>query len=214
MDRGALADEFFRLAHDDVSGHPRLSEQACGLALAAGLIGELLFLRRVRVRVRDGRLEVHEGPVPPDPLSHAVLEQIAGEPEHADLDVRLRALGHDAHEQVAHRLWRAGHVERKVSILRFGRGAPVWRPTDINTAAGPRVRVKELLRRRDDPDHFDAFLIGLAVTVGLRAVLLQDGPSAAPAYLDFVCSRLHPAVRLLLDHTQAAVGRAVLVPRP
>jgi|GEM_PF-2614382 len=51
-----LADDFWRLAHHDVTGKPRLNERAAGLGLAAALLGELLWIGKINIR--DGRLWV------------------------------------------------------------------------------------------------------------------------------------------------------------
>ena len=44
-----LADQFYLIAHEDRTGRSRLHPRATGLGLAAGLVGELLLLDRVRV---------------------------------------------------------------------------------------------------------------------------------------------------------------------
>ena len=52
-----LADDFWRLAHHDVSGKPRLNGRAAGLGLAAALLGELMWAGKITAR--DGRLCLH-----------------------------------------------------------------------------------------------------------------------------------------------------------
>jgi hypothetical protein len=209
MQRGAVADEFFQIAHGDAWGEPRLAERTCALALAAALLAELVFFRRLVVE--SGRVRVIAGATPVDVLSHAVLQQIVDEPEHDSLPVRLQSLSHDAYSTVAHRLWQAGKVEQRVSrSLLAGRRTVTWKPVNTAQAAWTRMRLSQLLSRGDPLDHIDRFLLALAAATGLRSLLLDGATRDAHAYLDAVLTAPHPALRELLDHTQAAVGRAVL----
>jgi hypothetical protein len=209
MQRGAVADEFFQIAHDDVWGTPRLAERTCALALAASLLAELVFYHRLVIDA--GCVRVVPGPTPVDVLSHAVLQQIIDEPEHDSLPVRLQSLSHDAYPTVAHRLWQAGKVKQKVSrTLLVGLRTVTWMPINTAQAAWTRMRLSQLLHRGDPLDHIDRFLLALATTTGLRPLLLDGASRNAHAYLDAVLTAPHPALRELLDHTQAAVGHAVL----
>ena len=61
-----LADQFYLIAHEDRTGRSRLHPRATGLGLAAGLVGELLLLDRVRVN--GGEVTV----MSPDPPGDAV----------------------------------------------------------------------------------------------------------------------------------------------
>ncbi len=207
--RGALADEFFQIAHDDARGTPRLAERTCALALAAALLAELIFYRRLIVE--SGRVRVLAGPTPADVLSHAVLQQIIDEPEHDSLPVRLQSLSHDAYLNVAHRLCHAGKVEQNTSrTLLVGPRTVTWTPVNTAQAGWTHMRLTQLLRRGDPLDHIDRFLLALANATGLRPLLLDGATPDAHAYLDTVLAAPHPVLRELLDHTQAAVGHAVL----
>jgi hypothetical protein len=209
MHRGALADEFFQITHDDAWGTPRLAERTCGLALAASLLAELIFYRRL---ITDaGRVRVVPGPTPVDVLSHAVLQQIIDEPEHDSLPVRLESLSRDAYLNVAHRLWQAGKVDQKVSrTMLVGPRTVTWVPVNTAQAGWTQMRLTQLLHRGDPLDHIDRFLLALATVTGLRPLLLDGATRNAHAYLDAVVAAPHPALRELLDNTKAAVGHAVL----
>jgi hypothetical protein len=208
-----LADDFFRLAHHDVSGRARLQVGACSLGLAAALLAELTFAHRLVVR--DGRVEVRPGDIPTDPLSHAVLAQIATEverePAYAAVAVRLQSLSCDAYEQVGQRLVQAGCVRREASASRllWGRRSVAWVPTDWNAAAWPLARLTTQLRRGAALDEMDGFLAGLASATGLTPVL-ADLPHDADAYVRQRTAALHPSLRELLIHTRAVLGNGVL----
>jgi hypothetical protein len=212
----ALADDFFRLSHHDVSGRPRLQIGACSLGLAAALLAELTFAHRLVIR--EGEIAVWAGNIPTDPLSHAVLAQIITEverePAYAAVGVRLESLSCDAYEQVGQRLMHAGSVQREVSStrLRLGKRSVAWVPTDWNTAAWPLARLSTQLRRGAALDETDGFLAGLAWATGLTPVL-GDLPHAAEAYVRHRMTTLHPSLHELLIHTKAALGNGVLAYR-
>jgi hypothetical protein len=204
-----LADEFFMVAHHDVSGRSRLSARTCGIGLAAALLAELVFARRLRVT--DGRVEACAGPPLADALSAAVWAQIEAEPEYAAIHLRLKALGTHAYDYVAHRLWQAGGVRREVSGRRWlGRETVTWVPTDWNRAAWAWMRLSTALQRGERLNNFDAFLAGLMAAVELRSLLLHAAPPEAHASVDRLPETVHPSLRELLNHATAALGNAVL----
>lgn len=205
-----LADEFFRLAHHDSTGKLRLNPRATGLGLAAALLAELVW--PAKITVRDGLLCVADRRSPNDALAHGVLDQLAAQRHQQDVRTWLEALSQDAYEQVAHRLWRAGHVRQETS-RRLWRHNVTWTPTDINTAYLPWWRLSTQLRNGTPMGHRDAFLAGLAVATGLDTSLLDDAPAAARVYLHRLVASAWPPLRELLLHTQAAVGDAVLTYR-
>jgi hypothetical protein len=169
-----LANDFFRLAHHDVTGQPRLPVAVCGLGLAAALLAELAFSRRLVIR--GGSVVVRTGAAPADPLAHAVLNQITADIAQdrtlADVRVRLEGLRRDAYPQVAHRLWLAGAVEPAEPGFRlWGRRPVVWVPTDMNQAAWPWARLSTRLRAGERLDEFDSVLAGLANATGLAAMV-------------------------------------------
>lgn len=113
-----LADDFFRLAHDDTSGELRVHARAAAWGLAAALLGELLYAGRIRIA--DGLVYVAHRVVPPaDAIAHGIFAQIVAERTRHTVRTWLTFLSEDAHEQVAARLVRAGHVRRKASRFSF-----------------------------------------------------------------------------------------------
>jgi hypothetical protein len=182
------------------------------LGLAAALLGELSFGHRLVVWA--GQVETRDGPPLPDALTRAVLEQIAAEPEHRALRVRLEGLSSTAYELVAHRLWQSGAVRQEVSGRRlFGRSTVSWIPTDMNSAAWSYMRLITALKRGEQLNHFDGFLVGLAVSTGLSALLLDGTSPTVAAYVDRLPSSIHPSLGELLAHTTAALGNSVLTYR-
>lgn len=205
-----LADDFFRLAHDDSTGRPRLNGRDLGVGLAAALLGELTVARKVEPQ--SGVLVVcagAQGP-PTDALAHTVLDQIVKDPQQHDLRAWLVAIGLGAQEQVAGRLLRAGHVER-VGVKRRWRADEVrYMPADINTAAMPWARLSLRLRNRQTLHTLDVFLAGLVAVTGLAGRVLEDAPRDAFGYLTNLVAQLPVPLRELVTYTEVVVGEAVL----
>jgi hypothetical protein len=208
----ALADDFFRLSHNDVTGHPRLTAKATGLGLAAALLADLILAQRLTVH--DEHLHVSDRTPPADALSHTILDQVVAEPHPLPVRTWLDYLSLTAVEQVAHRL----HLHRQVRPEKtrrhlVGRITVVWVPTDMNIAAWPWARLSTQLGRTELLSDRDAFLACLAVATGLDRFLLERAPSAAHDYVRQLMTSIHPVARSLICHTQAAVGDSVMAYR-
>jgi len=203
-----LADDFFRLAHDDVTGRPRLHPRAVGLGLAAALLAELVFARRVTAA--NGHLAVLDTSPPPDPLAHTVLGQLAAGPERHEIRTWLGFLARTATEDVATRLWRAGHVRPETARRLLGRAHVTYIPTDANTAVWPWARLSTRLFAQQPLEATDAFLVCLTVATELAQYLLRGIPAASREYVAHLQVSAPPPLRELLVHTAAAVADAVL----
>jgi Golgi phosphoprotein 3 (GPP34) len=199
-----LADEFFLLAHDDVSGKPRLHPRVMGIGLASALLGELVMFGRVRIKGAD--LVVVDGRPVDDELTDRVLVAIAGR-RPRPVSTWLAALADTAPADVAARLAADGVVHR-VSSRWPGRGDR-WVPADMSTAAWPAARLRMLLTHDEAPPVPDVALAGLALSCGLSSYLLWDTAPEVRDHLDRLLSDLGP-VRDLLAYTEAAVGDAVM----
>ena len=202
-----LADEFFRLAHNDVTGKARLHAAATGLGLAAALLGELMFIRRIDLQ--SGLLRVTDPAPPQDALAHSTLDQLQAQAQNHGVRIWLDFLRRSAYDEVAQRLWRAGHVRQETS-RRLLRQVVTWVPTDVNLAAWPWARLSNSLVRHEPIELPDIFLIGLAGATGLDEDLLAGGPATAVQYQRRLIASLPAPMQELLAYTHAAVGDAVL----
>ncbi|WP_422773381.1 GOLPH3/VPS74 family protein [Plantactinospora sp. WMMC1484] len=206
-----LADDFFRLAHHDVTGRLRLHARAVEIGLAAALLGELVSDKRVEVR--DGVLVVVDRTPPTDAVSHTVLDTLVMEPERHTVRNWLTFLSHDARRQVAERLLRAGHLQPVTSRRLFRPAQTIYVPADMNKAAWPWLSLSMRLRQQQPFDYDSACLAGLTLATGLDKFVLEGAPPRAPEYLRHIAAGLWPPMRELLAHTQAAIGDAVLAHR-
>ena len=204
-----LADELFLLAHDDVSGRPRLQPRATGLGLAGALLGELLLFGSITTR--EGTVVVLNLAPPADALAHRILDHITREQQRHPVRTWLAFFAQHAADHVAERLERTNVVTR-VNSRRPWAG-PRWPPTDMNVGFAPLFRLRTQLFLHEPLTTDDIILVGLCTAAGLANLLLLDSPPHTRQYLDYVISTLDPAARELIAHTRAAVDNAVLTHR-
>jgi hypothetical protein len=208
-----IADEFFRIAHQDRTGRARLHPRAVGLGLASGLLAELVIPGRVEIR-DGGLLSVVRRDPPPDALAHTTLDHLLAQPQHRDVRTWLAFLEQDAVDAVGQRLTRAGYVQ-PVEHRRLWSNRVVYVPVDLNHAAWPEIRLARQLTTSDRLYEPDAVLAGLVAVTGLLRHVLWDPATyeAGISHLTRVVARLRPSLHHLIAHTEAAVGDAVLTPR-
>lgn len=205
-----LADDFFRIAHSDNTGRPRLHARAAGVGLGAALLAELVLAGQVAVE--DGQLVVVDQQSPDNALGHTVLEQLVAEARHRAVRTWLDFLSRTAVEAVGNRLVRAGHATRQVSRWRR---TVLYVPTDMSAAAWPEARLRMLLSGRGRWTWPDVVLVGLVGATGLaQQVLAQqalwDVEPASRHHRAEVVAWLPSDLRELLAQAEAAIGDAVL----
>lgn len=206
-----LADDFFRLAHDDTSGQLRVHARAASWGIASALLAELLYAGRIRIG--DGVVYPASQAGPPaDAVSHGVFDQIIAERTRHTARTWLAFLSDDAYRQVAGRLVRAGHVRRTSSRFLWWTWSTTYVPVDMKTAAWPVVRLAMGLRQRSPLNEHDVFLLGLAEATGLEEWLIRDADHRdwARGYLRHLLTTLSSPAVELLTHTRAAIGNTLV----
>ncbi|ACU77776.1 conserved hypothetical protein [Catenulispora acidiphila DSM 44928] len=208
---GLLADDFFLMVHDDLSGHPRLPDRILGLGLASALLCELAVVGAIAVE-GDEVTAVTGWKPPTSSLADEIHREIAD--EHQRLLVRdwLNYLAAKAIERVIARMAAEQLLHRRPSRLKFLGVADRWRPVDSTTADWPAIDVKiKVYNANADTHHL--VLFGLTRATGLRHPSLWEVQNRLddPAALEETLEPLDysPPLRQLLAHTEAAVGSAV-----
>ncbi|MDQ7909110.1 GPP34 family phosphoprotein [Phytohabitans sp. ZYX-F-186] len=209
---GPLADDLWRIGHEDTTGNPWIDADSMGLGLAAGLLGELWLGRHVRIG--QGRLEVAvEQPSPVDGLGESIVRLLAREASDFTLASWLSFLARDSYEQVTRRLAEAGHVRPQ----RRGLTGSAWVATDTSRALAPALRLRFRLGKGYPLVSYELALLGLLSACGLEKALLY--PANTPGVLRERLAEwlrwpdMPPALADLVKHTRAAAGRAVLTAR-
>ena len=226
-----LADEFYLLAHHNVSGAALLHQRAVDIGLAGCLLGELLLSGWATVELVDAqpivtaldRREVELGDLVTQsdrparvPLDRGVWNTVVREPRRLPVRQWLAVLGHDAAEQVADRLVEAGHLK----VGRSRRSPPA--PVSWSVAGGPASRLWAYLHWRNKepgdrglPPVHDVVLLALADAAGLSGVVLsghEDEDGHARSYYAELLALLaqhYPMYSDLAAQTGAAIASAV-----
>ncbi|MGI5238860.1 GOLPH3/VPS74 family protein [Dactylosporangium sp. CA-139066] len=206
-----LADDFYCVAYHERTGRSWLQSRVLGLGLAGALLGELVLFGRVCID--RGVIAVVDDAPPPDPLVHATLAQVLTFSQHRDVRTWLAFLARTATDAVAGRLVE-GRVLQRVQHRRFGRRRVSYAPRDVNVVAWRPVRLAGRLTAPDPIEAPDVVLGGLVGVTGLARVVLWQPElrEAGMARLSAEVARLHPSLRDLLAHVEAALGDAVLAP--
>jgi Golgi phosphoprotein 3 (GPP34) len=203
---GRLADDLYLLAHHEATGRPHLQRRAAGLGLAGALLAEVMLTGGIGLR--SGRVVVARNSAPRDDLARSVLSLVAAEPQRHPVRDWLLFLARTAPQDVASRLERSGYLTRVTS--RRPRRAQQWAPADPDFAFAPLLRVKSALDAARPPTAQNVTLAGLAVACGLGRHLAVYLPDAAHRRIQQATCLLHPSLRDLIGHTQAAVDGALL----
>jgi hypothetical protein len=197
---GLVADDVYLVAHDDRSGRPLLGPRPLGIALAGGLLAELL-LAGCALLEPDGYLLPGQG-WPPEPLTARLCGVLVGEAAPRPVRDWLLYAARTATDDVGSRLERAGFVYRAHHRLAPWRSRRV--PMDPNWAFAAVVRGAR------PHDAHGGLLAALAVASGLTFRLTV---AASPADQGEVSRLVPPAARNLIPHVEAAVASVVLARR-
>ncbi|NUR58993.1 MAG: GPP34 family phosphoprotein [Catenulispora sp.] len=213
---GRLADDFFLMVHDDLSGRPRLSDRIFGIGLAGALLSELVVLQAIDVvkgvvRQIADRLPAGDTDAA-SPLIADVFRDVQAE---QSLPVRdwLNYLSQRASDDVARRLEAEGLVYLKPSPFKALGRPGRWLPHDLASAGWPAIDVK-LKIYNGRADQHTLMLFGLARATGLKHPSLWEvedrlqDPAAWEQTLRPLADH-HPSLLELLAHTEVVVGSAV-----
>lgn len=204
-----LADELFLLAHDGVSGKPRLHPRVTGLGLASALLAELMLHQWLEIEA--GVVLPAANPPSGDSLLHRVLAPIRAARPARPIRPWLDTLAGPALYGVPDRMAAAG-----VLVAQRSRGrarATRWVPTDISIAAWPPARLRLHLLRGEPMVLPDVLLACLALACGLDQQVLWDTPPRAWLHLEHLRATLPDPFRELLAETELAIGNATLTRR-
>lgn len=206
---GLVADDFWWMADDDLSGRPRLSDRILAIGLAGALLCELAL--QGAVTIKKGDLVTTDVP-PSNSLHRELCEEVKAEGPRPVRDW-LDYLSLQAHETVTRRLKDAGLVYLQQPRLKVPGRHGRWLPVDPGLASTPAADVASKVYWGKADAH-TLVLFGLTRATGLdnpslweiRHLLTDRGlleQTLAPLVVH------NKIFRDLLLHTEAAVGSAV-----
>ncbi|MFC4068347.1 GOLPH3/VPS74 family protein [Actinoplanes subglobosus] len=167
----APADDFYLAAHDGIGGRLLLSDRVLGVGLAAALLGELMFWRRLRP---DGvLLHVVDATPTGDPASSAVLKRMAGGPGPYGAGQWIHYFAAEATELIERRLIVAGVMRLETKRRLLGAGTTSLVLTDPKSPGEPAARIRTHLSYNEDLDVADLMLAGLVLATGLDEFVLD-----------------------------------------
>jgi hypothetical protein len=205
---GRLADDFYLLAHHEITGRPFLHPRVTGLGLAAALLAELILTGHLSIE--GGEPVLLQKPPAADELSRRVLGVLRSEPGHL-ARVWLLYLARTAAPEVARRLAQAGYLT-SVASRRPWR-SPRWVPADRDCGFAPIVRVRPALDAARPASVPQVVLAGLALACGLGPRLLSYGPPGARRCVEDHVGQLPASLRELIAQTQTAADGLLLSQR-
>ncbi|WP_433788437.1 GOLPH3/VPS74 family protein [Actinoplanes sp. CA-252034] len=207
----APADDFYLAAHDGIGGRPLLPDRVLGVGLAAALLGELMFWRRLRP---DGDL-LHLIDATPtgDPATSAVLQRMAGSPGPHGLGQWITHLSTGAAaELVERRLLAAGVLRQETRRRLLGPGTTSLVLADPKSPGEPAARIRTHLSYNESLDIADLMLAGLILATGLDAFVLDTcNPRDRARLSDQFRRKLPAALSHLVAHARAATADPVPV---
>ena len=177
----ALADDLWLTAHDSTGFKVRLPGRTLGIALAAGLLAELLLAGRVFLDA-GGRLRLQRREPFGDPVLDRIVQEMSVEAYRRarrplqeqglpgqDLGEWITFLAVDdlAYGLVAGRLATAGAVVGEGRRTLLGRQVRRWVPVDSTVSGRPANRVAVSLDRRQNLDPSDLIIAALYLVTGL-----------------------------------------------
>ena len=189
---GLIADDLWLIAHHEVTGRPHLSPRAVGVAMAGGLLAELmaaevpaLALRRgyvVPLHRRDGGLVARPARAG-EPVAAHMLDVIVSEPMPRPARDWLLFLGRTSAADVAGRLGRSGYLTRPASRIPWRAPQPV--PVNADWSHCALLRAHAALEAARPLIPYSALLTGsywpAASGSGSRAFRTRpDGPPKRP----------------------------------
>ncbi|GIH61768.1 hypothetical protein Msi02_25850 [Microbispora siamensis] len=181
--------------------HSRLT----GLALAGGVLGELMLAERVALDFGSNpeRLYPTSPDATGDPLTTAVLGHVIAEPHHP-VGTWLLFFARTIYADVTARMIAANLLKPPVRHL-LKQQPPA--PADMNTAAWPLARLNLAVQRRKPPVTKDCVLLGLLDAAGCAQRVLSEHD---PRFVAAVTAMLPVPLRRLIAQTKVAVGQAVI----
>lgn len=167
-----LAEQFFLISHDEISGRPLVSIGRIECGLVGAMFGELII---------DGRLGIRDGLVvvlDKEPVDGGLSDSLVNTVDQQSSDHRVRAwareLGPDAYRIVAERLIASGVLRRERGRKLFSHPGERYPAVDVYDVSRPRLMLNHVLYNREEMDLNHAVLAALVSVVGLQSILEHD----------------------------------------
>lgn len=163
-----LADEFFLINHDQLTGKPVLCRDLLGSGLVTALLAELIM--EGRLAVNDGRVTLLDPSSHDDQAADFIVTHAATQPRTYPVRTWTEMLDETAYELIARRLLRRGIVRRVRPRRLLGRRRDLF-PAARREAVEPVLRLHAVVRNPAGVDPHPALSVVLIATAGAEHVL-------------------------------------------
>jgi len=206
----SLADEFWLLGHDEVSGRAHVSRRVLYLGVGGALLGELVLADRLTVT--DGLVSVVDGGDQGDAATGTALRVIGHNQRAGALHPArtwVEYLGGQFGERTYAAVTRRLEIARLVKPIRTGGllRASRFVAADQQVGMRPRIGLSWAIERRTWPGQQAATLAGLVLAVGLAGMVRPyEHSHVLDEGLRWLSGQLPPELGAVVAGVEAAVS--------
>ena len=212
MSNFPLADEFFLINHNDLTGRPLIRRDLLGLGLVVALLAELIV--EGRVGIREGRVIVLDKASHGDDASDFIITGLAAQWSNYPVRTWTDNLDDTAYELVARRLVERGTVQRGRTRRLFGPRKDVFLPAK-REAVQPLLLLDSAIKNPEEADVQRALLITMVAATGAEHVLasLPDRDRVRTAVTELSASLSAELTELVAGFEEAITARLLSIRR-
>jgi hypothetical protein len=166
-----LAEQFFLISHDEISGRPLVSIERVECGLVGAMFGELII--GGRLGIKDGFIVVLDREPIDGDLSDSLVNTVDRQATDHRVRTWARELAPDAYRIIAERLIASGILRRERGRKLFSHLGERYPAVDLYDVARPRLMLNHVLHNREEIDLNHALLAALLSVVGVESIFGQ-----------------------------------------
>lgn len=212
MQKFPLADEFFLINHNDLTGKPVIRRDLLNLGLVVALLAELIM--DGRVGMREGRATVLDETGHGDNATDFIIASLAAQWSTYPVRTWTDNLDDTAYELVARRLVERGTVRRVRTRQLLGSRKDIFL-TAKREAVQPLLLMEAMIKNPEDADVQGALLLTMVATAGAEHVLasLPDRDRVRAAVTELSASLSAELTELIAGFEEAITARLLSIRR-
>ncbi len=209
MSNFPLADEFFLINHNDLTGKPLIRRDLLGLGLVVALLAELIMEGRVGMR-EDRVLLLDQTRHGDDDATDFIIASLAAQWSNYPVRTWTDNLDDTAYELVARRLVERGTVRRVRPRGMLGSRKEVFLPAK-REAVHPVLLLDGVIKNPERADAQRALLVTMAAVVGAeKALVNQPDPDRVRAAVTELSAGLSAELTELVAGFEEAITARLL----
>jgi len=207
-----LADEFFLINHNDLTGKPLIRRDLLGLGLVVALLAELII--EGRVGMRDGRVVMLDRAGNGDDATDFVIASLAAQWSNYPVRTWTDNLDDTAYELVARRLVERGTVRRVQARRLLGSRKDVFLAAR-REAVQPLLLLDGVIKNPEEADVQRALLVTMVAATGVEHALatLPDRDRVRAAVTELSAGLSTELTELVAGFEEAITARLLSIRR-